>query len=121
MHLARRPRTLLRRPGPRAATAFAVIAAAAGGCGGPYVPAAGLEPTLEAARTEDRDAIPDLIESLASSDPAVRLSAIETLERLTGETMGYRHYDSMIDRNAAIEDWIAAYQRGDFEGTEASD
>ena len=56
----------------------------------------------ESVRAGDRSAVHDLIESLDSDDPAVRFLAISSLERLTGETYGYRHYDSVIDRRDAI-------------------
>lgn len=51
--------------------------------------------------------IPELIESLASADPAQRLLAINTLERMTGETFGYRHYDPDWRRREAVARWQA--------------
>lgn len=58
-------------------------------------------------RTHDESAIPSLIEQLASDDPLIRMMAITSLKRLTGETLGYRHYDPPHVRNAAIARWVA--------------
>jgi hypothetical protein len=54
----------------------------------------------------ERD-IPVLIESLTSADPAQRMVAIRTLERMTGETLGYRHYDPEWIRRDAVARWRA--------------
>ncbi|MFG0274497.1 MAG: hypothetical protein ACF8QF_05520 [Phycisphaerales bacterium] len=51
--------------------------------------------------------IPELIQSLTSADPAQRLLAINTLERMTGETFGYRHYDPDWRRREAVARWQA--------------
>jgi hypothetical protein len=70
-------------------------------------PAAKLYATQRAARTEDRspETLRHIVEQLDSDDPAVRLVAIDTLERLTGETFGYRADDPAPDRRAAIRRW----------------
>lgn len=62
-----------------------------------------------AAREGDHSAIPRLIETLDADDPAVRMMAIATLERLTGRTYGYRYYDAPWDRREAIARWVEAY------------
>ena len=49
--------------------------------------------------------IPVLIESLTSADPAQRMLAIRTLERMTGQTLGYRHYDPEWIRRDAVVRW----------------
>jgi hypothetical protein len=49
-----------------------------------------------------------IVEELDSDDPAVRLVAIGALERLTGETHGFRADDSPIMREAAIQRWVDA-------------
>lgn len=67
-----------------------------------------------AARSGDRSRIPQLVEQLRSDDPLVRMMAIETLERLTGETMGYRHFDSVAARSAAVDRWSQAVAAGAF-------
>lgn len=61
----------------------------------------------EAVEEKDRDAIPQLIDDLDSDDPAVRFYSIEALRRLTGETFGYRYYQSETERQPAIERWKA--------------
>lgn len=64
------------------------------------------------ART-DANAIPDLIRQLESSDPAARMLAIRSLERITGETLGYDYASPGWERAAAVERWRRwADQRG---------
>lgn len=89
----------------------------------PYARALAIE---DAARQRDRNAIPDLIESLDSDDPAVRFAAIGALERITGQTYGYRPYDPEWERQAAVDQWVSEYRNqgeaGDvFAHTAASD
>jgi len=62
---------------------------------------------VEAAQTKDRKAIAYLIDRLTDSDASVRLYAIMSLEKLTGETLGYRHYDAPEERAKAVERWRA--------------
>jgi HEAT repeat protein len=59
----------------------------------------------QAADTGDRSAIPYLVKQLDSDDPAVRLYAIDSLKRLTGETRGYRYYDDTVERRPAVARW----------------
>jgi hypothetical protein len=63
-------------------------------------------PALKAAG-EQRDAalVPRIIPELANDDPAVRFYAIEALRRITGETFGYRFYDSPDQQKEAIARW----------------
>ena len=65
-----------------------------------------------AMRTSDRSAIPKIIQQLDSDDPAVRLLAISALERLTGETRGYRYDDPRYLRDSAIHRWVDASAAG---------
>jgi len=58
--------------------------------------------------------IPQLIASLDSDDPAVRLFAIQALERITGERFGYVPYDPPHKRRAAVDRWADAYEAGRF-------
>jgi hypothetical protein len=66
--------------------------------------------------------IPSLIGALDSADSAQRLLAINALERLTGETMGYRHFDAPWRRARAVERWAAWWEQrqGDGEAISAS-
>ena len=76
--------------------------------------AARLHALGKAARTGDRSDIKRIVELLDSDDAAVRLLAISTLERLTGETFGYRHYDSRSEREASIQQWVNAIRQDTF-------
>jgi len=68
-------------------------------------PTSNIPAIQEAARDKDRQAIPQLVQQLESDDPAVRFYAIEALERLTGETLGYRYYDDVEQRRPAVARW----------------
>lgn len=94
----------------------AALALAAAGCAKPPtgfespVPAARLDAITEAAETGDRGAIPDLIAMLDSDDPVVRLAAIRTLERLTGETLGYDYAGPEWERRDKVAAWVEWYR-----------
>jgi len=60
---------------------------------------------LEAARSGDPDAIPSLIATLESTDPAQRMLAHRTLRRMTGLDFGYDHAAPTIDRRQAVDRW----------------
>jgi hypothetical protein len=85
----------------------------AGGCSGPAPERVvgnpdplGKIPAFKAAvRGKDRKAARQMVRDLGSDDPAVRLFAIGGLERLTGETLGYRYYDNEHERHLAIKRW----------------
>src|SRR5262249_45948805 len=64
-----------------------------------------------AGRTEDRTAIPHLIESLYHDDPVVRLAAIRTLEQLTGQTLGYDYAGPEWERRERAAAWVEWYRR----------
>ena len=68
-------------------------------------PAGRLHAASKAAAANDKSAIPDLVGMLSSDDPAERLVAIGTLERLTGERLGYDPAGSPSSRSAAIQRW----------------
>ncbi len=68
-------------------------------------PAARNAAIVAAARSGDRRAVPDLVRMLDSDDPATRLLAIRTLERLTGQTFGYDHAAERRDREPAVRRW----------------
>ncbi len=59
-----------------------------------------------AAQERDANAIPELIKMLESSDPAARMTAIASLERITGERFGYDPTGAPVARRAAIERWV---------------
>lgn len=60
---------------------------------------------VHAVESEDDSSIRRLIDDLNSDDPAVRLYAIQGLERLTGESFGYRYYDDEPARRMAARRW----------------
>ena len=62
---------------------------------------------MDAAREGDLSAIPDLIGLLDSDDSLVRMVAIRSLERLTGQTLGYDHAVPEWRRDEAVERWVA--------------
>lgn len=49
--------------------------------------------------------IPYLVECLSSDDPAVRLAAVDALQRLAGTTLGYRASAPPAERTAAVTAW----------------
>jgi len=77
-------------------------------------PASRLYAITRAGREKDRSAIPHLIEALDSDDQAVRMYAINALERITGTRRGYRFYDPPARRHRAIQRWVRAYEAGQF-------
>lgn len=68
-------------------------------------PAARNAAIVQAARTEDAAAVPDLVRMLESDDPATRVLAIGTLERLTGQRLGYDPQGSPMERRKAVQAW----------------
>src|SRR5512143_2422555 len=86
---------------------------ASGGCA-PSATRGGFESPDSAARLYaihragkacDHTAIPQLIESLESDDPVVRMMAIQALERIEGQRLGYRPYGSPEERQSAVTAW----------------
>lgn len=59
----------------------------------------------KAAAAGDTSAVPSLVEMLRSDDPAERMLAIGTLEKLTGERLGFDPTGSASSRGAAIGRW----------------
>ncbi len=64
-----------------------------------------MDAAIAAAGAGDQSAIPDLIDMLDSDDALVRMVAILSLERLTGEVRGYDHAAPEWQRSAAAEQW----------------
>ena len=61
----------------------------------------------DAVEAKDLAAAEQLVKDLDSDDPAVRFYAIQGLQRLTGETFGYRYFDDERERKPALEKWQA--------------
>lgn len=102
------------------ATAVVIIAGAwtlplLSGCGPKAIeggfhsdnPAAKVYAIGHAADARDPAAVPDLVELLDSDDPALRMFAIQALERITGTRLGYNPYVSAVERRPAVERWVA--------------
>lgn len=58
-----------------------------------------------AAEEKDRAQTAEMVASLESDDPAVRLYAIQGLQRLCGQDFGYRFYAEPEQRRPAVEKW----------------
>ncbi len=58
-----------------------------------------------AVERQDMAATRQLITDLDSDDPAVRFYAIEGLQRLTGETLGYDYFADDEQRKPALSRW----------------
>lgn len=83
-------------------------------------PAGRIHAAGEAAASGDMAALPDLVAMLSSDDPAERMVAIGTLQRLTDRRFGYDPTASSAARFAAIqrwEGWLAARTQGEAGGT----
>lgn len=97
-----------------AAACVAVPAVLACGCG-PTInpsfdspePAARNAAIVRAASSQDQRAVPPLVRMLDSDDPVTRMLAIDALERITGERLGYDHHAPQAERDAAAERWAA--------------
>lgn len=66
---------------------------------------------VTAAEADDPETIDELILALSDKDPAIRLFAIQSLNKRFGQTLGYRYYDSADKRNEAVaqwRDWLAS-------------
>jgi len=74
-------------------------------------PASKIYAIENAVRAGDRSATAYIVEQLESDDPAVRLVAISALQRLTGETHGYRSYASDDERRDAVARWVEAVKQ----------
>jgi HEAT repeat protein len=58
-----------------------------------------------AADNKDESAYPLLVADLDDPDPAIRSAAINALQQMTGQTLGYRYYDDTDERRPAVMRW----------------
>ena len=58
-----------------------------------------------AVANNDKSELAELVKGLDDDDAAVRLYAIEGLQRLTGQDLDYRYYDDKEARKPALERW----------------
>jgi hypothetical protein len=70
-----------------------------------------MDAVVEAAQTDDRspETIRSIIEQLDSFDPAMRMISIRTLERFTGQTLGYDYAAPSWERGLAVDRWVKWY------------
>ena len=76
------------------------------------VPAARIAAIRQSADSPAAADLRRLVENLDDNDPTVRLAAIGTLRRLTGDTLGYRFNAAANERLQSIErwkEWLAAH------------
>lgn len=66
-----------------------------------------IDASVRAAESGDAKAVPDLVRLLDSDDPATRLVAIRSLERITGTTLGYDHGGKVSHREEGVRRWQA--------------
>ncbi|MDB5321810.1 MAG: hypothetical protein JWN40_3441 [Phycisphaerales bacterium] len=77
----------------------------------PTVKIAGIK---QAVARKDRAALPALVEQLDSDDPAVRLFALQALERFSGDRFGYEYYLDEQQRRPSLarwQEWLKQQQR----------
>lgn len=105
-------------------TGLLILAVWAAGCSGPRAseggfdsdnPAAKLYAIHDAGEKRDTDSIPHLVQALEDDDPAVRMMAIEALDRVTGTRLGYNPYDTLPERRVAVNRWVQAVDEGQFD------
>ena len=65
---------------------------------------------VNAADSDNENDLPELVRALSDEDAAVRLFAIRSLEQRTGQTLGYRYYDTDERRQDATARWHAWLQ-----------
>jgi hypothetical protein len=106
----------MNRAGPIICLALAAITPAlVGGCDAPPIkpvltdPDPSIKiPAIElAVQKNDRSAIPVLIKSLESDDPAIRFYANDALLKLTGQDFGFLYYADDEVRRPAVKRWQA--------------
>jgi len=105
--------------------------AALGGCNGPaeadrYAgfqnedPAVRNQAIHQAGQAKDRQALPFLVDRLTDSQEDVRLFAFIALRRITGKTMGWRHYEPPQKRAEAVARWRVWLASGRKDATTTS-
>lgn len=74
----------------------------------------------EAMASRDTSALPDLVRQLGSDDPLVRVAAIDALESITGDRLGFEPHAREVERRAAIDRWterLSGQRQAEREGT----
>ncbi|HAU38559.1 MAG TPA: hypothetical protein DCX07_12690 [Phycisphaerales bacterium] len=68
-------------------------------------PAVRIQAIHEAGATRNEKALPYLVDRLTDSEQDVRFYAILALERMTGQTLGYRYFAPAEERAEAAKRW----------------
>lgn len=68
-------------------------------------PSVRMQAISQAGKLKDSGSLPYLVDRLTDSERDVRFLAILALERITGETMGYRYYKPSQERAKAVQRW----------------
>jgi len=68
-------------------------------------PSVRISAIVQAADEKDRKAVPYLVERLSDAESDVRFFAYISLQKITGQTMGYRYYDPPQERAEAVQRW----------------
>jgi len=68
-------------------------------------PAVRIDAVHRAGREKIESAVPYLVDRLSDSERDVRMFSIVALERITGLTHGYKHYQDAAVRSLAVEKW----------------
>jgi len=66
-----------------------------------------MDALLKAGNSGNENKVPEIVPALQSEDPLVRWAAQQSLEKLTGTTLGYGWSDSPSNRAAATQKWVA--------------
>ena len=70
----------------------------------------------KAASVRDAQSVPELVAMLESADPAQRMVAIASLERITGQRMDYDPSAPEWERQKAVRGWITWLRGGGLAG-----
>ena len=83
-------------------------------------PSVRMAAVLEAGRWKRIKAVPYLVDRLTDSEAEVRFAAIQALQKITGQTMGYRYYEPSTKRDEAARRWRKWLGEGEPAGVAAS-
>ena len=65
-----------------------------------------MDAVLKAGNSGNENKVPEIVPALQSEDPLVRWAAQQSLEKLTGTTLGYGWSDSPSKRAEATQKWV---------------
>jgi HEAT repeat protein len=84
-------------------------------------PSVRIQAMCQAARQNDTEALPYLVDRLNDDEADVRFFAIVALEKMTGQRMGYEHYAPALERAEAVERWRQWLRRRGQSATQPAD